>query len=101
MKIVKSKGDAFDFKLSGTETITVTPEGFVTTDEVANILDTRCGVTVEQAPDDAVAEVPVAKPVEEVIPADPAPVEVEVPAPVEVPVDAPAEVPPENPAEVN
>lgn len=76
MKIVKSKGDTFDFKLSGTETLTITPEGITVTDEIATILNTRCGVIIENVPEaEVVSEAPVKQTEEVITPVEEAPVE--------------------------
>lgn len=74
MKLVKSRGDAFDFKYSGTLTVAVTSEGVVVSDEIAQVMVDRLPVDVSEAPEGTPGiGVPEAVPVIETVDVPPAP----------------------------
>lgn len=64
MKLLKSKGDAFDFKFDGKTTISITPEGVIVSDIVANTALERFAVIVSEVPEQVENEIPVIEVVE-------------------------------------
>ncbi len=64
MKILKSKGEAFEFKFDKNTIVPITPEGVIVSDIVASVALERFAVTASEVPEES-GSIPVVEFVEQ------------------------------------